>query len=73
MTISKFLFTSCGLHKDCTLKASFVTPGDPAYDQTADRKAISIAMEDSAKAEFGDVFCVDIEHLPGALKIKRVD
>ena len=71
--VNKFLFTHCSTHHDCTQEMSFVDVGDPGYDMSTDSRPISGAMQTFAETEFGEVFCVGVEHRPGALDIKRVE
>lgn len=71
MTTSKYLFSACTRHPDCTQKVAFAVEEDPDYDAVTDRRAVSEGLQRIALDTFGEVYCVGIEHLPGSLAIKR--
>lgn len=67
--VSKFCFTNCEEHADCTYKAAFADRDDPGYDMTRDMKPVMPRLAHQALVDFGDVFCVGVEHLAGKLSV----
>jgi len=64
------VFDACGMHTDCTLKASFVSMDDAYFDPILDQRPVSEWVQRCASHAFGDVYCVETEHIPGKLAVE---
>ncbi len=68
--ITKTLLAACYEHPDCTVKMGFVPLDDQEYDMAVDSKPVPHALYQNARNVFGAVYCVDIEHIDGILKVE---